>query len=250
MTSRFRGKYLSVTPTGYTHVKFVESGNEYIYKKVTTTVHNIIVGKLWIDNHGEMLIENHKTRDKCVLKFHPYSYFSREPPRKWLIQGVWDSHLDMLRVTKEVDSGGNARFETDSPIRIWTINPPVYKFCSENSEKMYYFTKLAIELNEMEPGVALTDSRLRPDQRLMEEGKWDEANEMKLKIEEKQRSTRRQREALAEKALQKGEPFEEYKPLWFTKGQHASSGALIHIFTGEYWEKKKAGDWSMCPNIF
>lgn len=69
---------------------------------------------------------------------------------------------------------------------------------------MYYFTKLAIELNEPEEGVAPTDSRLRPDQRLMEEGKWNEANELKVKIEEKQRAVRRQRELLEERALQKG----------------------------------------------
>ncbi|KAM3724124.1 Oxysterol-binding protein [Dirofilaria immitis] len=255
MTSRFRGKYLSVTPTGYTYVKFLDSGNEYSYKKVTTTVHNIIVGKLWIDNHGEMLIENHKTGDKCVVKFHPYSYFSREPPRKiagfvkdpagkvcWLIQGIWDSYLDILKVTNEVNIDENARFETDTPNRIWTINPPV-----ENSEKMYYFTKLAIEFNEPEEGIAPTDSRLRPDQRLMEDGKWNEANEMKVKIEEKQRAVRRQREALAEKAFQRGEPFEEYKPLWFKKDQHEKTCALIHTFTNEYWEKKKTGDWSKCP---
>uniref|UniRef100_A0A1I8ETP1 Oxysterol-binding protein n=2 Tax=Wuchereria bancrofti TaxID=6293 RepID=A0A1I8ETP1_WUCBA len=258
MTSRFRGKYLSVTPVGYTYVKFLDSGNEYSYKKVTTTVHNIIVGKLWIDNHGEMLIENHKTGDKCILKFHPYSYFSREPPRKiagfvknpigevhWLIQGIWDSYLDILKVTNEVNTGENARFETDTPNRIWTINSPI-----ENSEKMYYFTKLAIELNEPEEGVAPTDSRLRPDQRLMEDGKWNEANEMKVKIEEKQRAVRREREILAQKALQKGEPFEEYKPLWFKKDQHEETGALIHVFTGEYWKMKKIGDWSKCPSIF
>lgn len=45
-------------------------------------MHNIIVGKLWIDNHGDMEIVNHGTGDKCVVKFFPYSYFSRETPRK------------------------------------------------------------------------------------------------------------------------------------------------------------------------
>ena len=37
-------------------------------------------------------------------------------------------------------------------------------------EKMYHFSRLAIELNEPEERVAPTDSRLRPDQRLMENG--------------------------------------------------------------------------------
>ncbi|CAF4875284.1 unnamed protein product, partial [Rotaria magnacalcarata] len=36
-------------------------------------------------------------------------------------------------------------------------------------EQMYNFTELAIELNEFEPDVAPTDTRRRPDQRLMEE---------------------------------------------------------------------------------
>ncbi|KAK6035852.1 hypothetical protein COOONC_26644 [Cooperia oncophora] len=81
MTSRFRGKYLSVIPSD-THVYFPGTKNHYSYKKITTTVHNIIVGKLWIDNHGDMEIINHGTGDKCVVKFFPYSYFSREAPRK------------------------------------------------------------------------------------------------------------------------------------------------------------------------
>ena len=37
-------------------------------------------------------------------------------------------------------------------------------------EKMYFFSRLAVELNEPEEGVAPTDSRNRPDQRLMEHG--------------------------------------------------------------------------------
>lgn len=46
---------------------------------------------------------------------------------------------------------------------------------------------LASQLNEMEEGVAPTDSRLRSDQRLMEFGLWDEANIEKLRLEEMQR---------------------------------------------------------------
>lgn len=59
---------------------------------------------------------------------------------------------------------------------------------------MYYFTALALTLNEPEEGVAPTDSRRRPDQRLMEDGRWDEANAEKQRLEEKQRIARRERE--------------------------------------------------------
>lgn len=44
---------------------------------------------------------------------------------------------------------------------------------------MYRFTRLAVELNEKEAGVAPTDSRNRPDQRIMEEGNFDRANIVK-----------------------------------------------------------------------
>lgn len=45
---------------------------------------------------------------------------------------------------------------------------------------------------------------MRPDQRLMEDGNWDAANSEKLRLEEKQRSVRRQRESSAEKAAASG----------------------------------------------
>lgn len=59
-------------------------------------------------------------------------------------------------------------------------------------------------MNEPEEGVAPTDSRLRPDQRLMEDGRWDEANAEKLRLEEKQRASRRAREHDSEKAAAQG----------------------------------------------
>lgn len=63
-------------------------------------------------------------------------------------------------------------------------------------------------MNEPEEGIAPTDSRLRPDQRLMENGRWDEANAEKLRLEEKQRAVRRAREHDAEKAAAQGtNPF-------------------------------------------
>ncbi|PAV62816.1 hypothetical protein WR25_04625 [Diploscapter pachys] len=259
MTSRFRGKYLSVIPVGYTHVLFPGSTNHYTYRKITTTVHNIIVGKLWIDNHGEMEITNHGTGHVLRLKFFPYSYFSREPPRKifgivrdseghpqYAVQGMWDSYVDMFKVLSYTGSGEKTKVDLEEEgTRIWSINSPPPGF-----ERMHNFSRLAIELNEPEEGVAPTDSRLRPDQRLMEIGKWDESNSKKLEIEEKQRAVRRSREAEAERAVKKGLPYEEYKPFWFTKVNDELTGSLMHKYTHEYWESKEKQDWTRCPNIF
>ena len=71
-------------------------------------------------------------------------------------------------------------------------------------EKCYNFTTFAVQLNEKEDGVAPTDARCRPDQRLMEEGLWDEANKVKVQLEEKQRAVRRKREAEAAEAAAQG----------------------------------------------
>lgn len=78
-------------------------------------------------------------------------------------------------------------------------------FSRENTENMYYFSSLALTLNELEEAVAPTDSRLRPDQRLMEAGLWDEANAQKQRLEESQRLERRKREAQTAMALEEGE---------------------------------------------
>lgn len=76
---------------------------------------------------------------------------------------------------------------------------------------MHFFSSLALTLNEPEEGTAPTDSRLRPDQRLMEEGLWDEANAQKQRLEERQRLERKKREAQANQALEEGEERQKKK---------------------------------------
>lgn len=50
------------------------------------------------------------------------------------------------------------------------------------TELIYGLPEFACTLNEMEEGVAPTDSRLRPDQRIMENGDFDEANKEKVRL--------------------------------------------------------------------
>lgn len=63
-------------------------GNHYTWTKVTTTVHNIIVGKLWVDQTGDMIITNHKDGSKCRLSYIPYSYFTRDSQRKVCVEDI------------------------------------------------------------------------------------------------------------------------------------------------------------------
>ncbi|XP_025965014.2 oxysterol-binding protein 1 [Dromaius novaehollandiae] len=263
ITSKFRGKYLSIMPLGTIHCVFHSSGNHYTWKKVTTTVHNIIVGKLWIDQSGEIEIVNHKTGDKCILKFVPYSYFSRDVARKvtgevtdptgkvhFVLLGTWDEKMDCYKVIPAVgDNGAEGRQRAheaeDSRVLLWKRNPlPKY------AENMYYFSELALTLNAPESGTAPTDSRRRPDQRLMENGRWDEANAEKQRLEEKQRISRKRREAEAARATEDGTPYDPYKPLWFERKKDPITQELTHVYKGGYWESKEKQDWTLCPDIF
>lgn len=151
-------------------------------------------------------------------------------------------------------------------------------------ESMYYFTEFAVQLNEFEEGVAPTDSRRRPDQRLMEEGRWDEANQEKLRLEEKQRTTRKAREAAAvvsypnsidanttsamsiepnnnendddedvDKMMRQAsnaQKSSDPEPTWFKRVIDPFTNLPIHVFKNEYWECKANQDWSKCPDIF
>lgn len=92
----------------------------------------------------------------------------------------------------------------------------------ENAPANYNFTHLGILLNHMTPEmkgvIAPTDSRFRDDQRLFEEGKMDEADKEKGRLEVKQRASRKEKE-------EKKEPIEN--PLFFTKSE------TKNMFTGE-----------------
>ncbi|XP_047434865.1 oxysterol-binding protein 1 isoform X2 [Mugil cephalus] len=283
LASKFRGKYLSIMPLGSIECIFDKSNNHYSWKKVTTTVHNIIVGKLWIDQSGEIDVINHKTGDRCHLKFAPYSYFSRDVPRKvtgvvtdkdgkahYVLSGTWDEKMEFSRIMQsskgENGTEGKQRtvYQTLKAKEIWRKNP-----LPEGAENMYFFSTLALTLNEPEEGVAPTDSRRRPDQRLMEEGRWDEANAEKQRLEEKQRTARREREREAVKTAGSPEEAEaqetgteasevsdesahpdNYQALWFEKIDDPVSGQSLHVYKGGYWEAKEQGSWDMCPDIF
>ncbi|KAJ8043715.1 Oxysterol-binding protein 1 [Holothuria leucospilota] len=258
ITSKFRGKYLQVFPKGTSHVTFKRSGSHYTYGKVMVTVHNIIVGKLWVDLSGESEIYNHTTKECCRLVYKPSTYFARDTPRKvtgvvvdasgaarYIVSGTWDRKVEIAKVLNErLDKSGKGKpvYETGPPQLVWQRKPP-----PSCSEKMYNMSEMALTLNELEPGVAPTDSRFRPDQRLMEDGHWNEANKEKLRLEEKQRAKRRKKEA--EIAESGGSP-EVYRPNWFERRLDPYTNTVAYYFTEEYWKAKEKKDWERCPDIF
>jgi len=205
-----------------------------------------------------MDITNHRNGDNCHIKYNAYSYFSRETPRKvtgvitdasgaarWVLQGTWDDKLEGAKVLNTIETNkGKTVYETGETKVLWQ------RRYFPDLEKAYNYTKLAVELNEMEDGVAPTDARYRPDQRLMEEGAWEDANKVKVQLEEKQRASRRKREQEAAEAAQTGNEYHGWEPRWFKKEKDPHSGNLVHVCTGDYWQCKDTQDWSRCPDIY
>ncbi|CAH1759535.1 23081_t:CDS:10 [Entrophospora sp. SA101] len=140
--SKFWGKSFEILPQGVSHVKlkvlkehfpahvnkspedFQAIGNpkafseHYSWKKVTTCVNNLIVGKPWIDHYGDMVITNHLTKDQCILTFKARGWRGRDAfeirgvvkdkdnKEIWEIAGRWNERLVARRI------GNNLSFST------------------------------------------------------------------------------------------------------------------------------------------
>ena len=200
----------------------------YSWNKVTTSVSGFIVGSPTIDHFGDMEVTNHATGDRCVLTFKPRgwrgkdafeirgSVYDAQGNMRWDIAGRWNSQL----VARKCGAGSgdlNPDQSVDAPDgQIATAQPLAeYLLLWRNSEKPpspFNLTPFAITLNscpdDLRPWLAPTDCRLRPDLSAFESGKFDQANDLKQKLENHQRETRRKRET--------GE-LPPHEPRWFKR---------------------------------
>jgi hypothetical protein len=64
-------------PEGIQTVELPEWDEVYTWQNLKVTAHNIVIGKLWIENTGRVEIVNHKLKMKCVMDYEPYSWFSK-----------------------------------------------------------------------------------------------------------------------------------------------------------------------------
>ncbi|KAH0553918.1 oxysterol-binding protein-related protein 2 [Cotesia glomerata] len=102
-----------------------------------------------------------------------------------------------------------------------------------NSADYYQFTQFAMALNELEASlnqkICPTDSRLRPDIRKLENGDQDGAAAEKVRLEEKQRDSRKSK---------KHKKAPEPEPRWFQSGVNTYTGLDDWLYRGGYWDRK------------
>ncbi|KAF3649761.1 Oxysterol-binding protein-related protein 1D [Capsicum annuum] len=239
LKSKFWGRSIQVDPVGTLTLEF-DDGEVFQWGKVTTSIYNIIIGKLYCEHYGTMYIRGNRDYS-CKIKFKEQSIVERNPhqvhgvihdkngKRVATISGKWDESLHYSMGDSPSEDIGQ---DSDSKSHLlWKRSKP------PNFETKYNLTRFAITLNELSPELRKklppTDSRLRPDQRFLENGEYDMADTEKLRLEQRQRE--------ASKRQERG-----WQPRWFAKPKDSDT----YQYKGGYWEARKTGKWNSCPHIF
>ncbi|XP_052813371.1 oxysterol-binding protein-related protein 6-like isoform X2 [Mya arenaria] len=227
--SKFWGKSMEIQPIGIVNVVLPKHKDHYRWNKVTTCVHNILGGQRWVDQFGEMTITNGNI--VCKLTFTKASHYYQSDKRHE-VYGVIENGEGKV-VHNLFGKWNEALYCGHAPSARCIWRPGMMP---EDYEMYYGFSRFAMELNEIlpdeKPHLPSTDSRFRPDQRLLEEGRIPEAEKEKSRVETLQRDSRKKREAKKQ----------EYKPAWFRKNN--ANGKDVFVYDHKYWETRKDPDFS------
>ncbi|XP_066531334.1 oxysterol-binding protein-related protein 3a [Hoplias malabaricus] len=220
--NKFWGKSMEIVPIGTIHIALPRFGDHYEINRVTSCIHNILSGQRWIEHYGEMTIKNTAVPEiTCKVTFHKSS--SRASHSNKVEAVVTDVEGNVVHSV--FGKWNDALYLGDPPsaICLWRASP-----MPENFEQYYGFTQFAVELNELDESIRTflpsTDTRFRPDQRLLEEGNIAGAEEQKERIEALQRERR--------KILQENNMT--HTPRFFKRSEDDS-----WVSNGTYWVLKK-----------
>ncbi|KAL7134984.1 hypothetical protein ABFS83_11G062400 [Erythranthe nasuta] len=238
LKGKFWGRSIQLDPVGVLTLQF-EDGETFQWSKVTTSIYNIIIGKIYCDHYGTMRIKGSGTYS-CKLKFKEQSIIDRNPhqvhgfvqdnrtgEKVAVLLGKWDEA--MYYVMGDPTTKPKGYDPMTEAVLLWERDKSVTK-------TRYNLTPFAISLNELTPGLRdklpPTDSRLRPDQRHLENGEYELANAEKLRLEQLQRQAR--------KLQDRG-----WQPRWFRKDEEG-----CYSYKGGYWEAREKHNWEEIPDIF
>uniref|UniRef100_A0A8C7LFC4 Oxysterol-binding protein n=1 Tax=Oncorhynchus kisutch TaxID=8019 RepID=A0A8C7LFC4_ONCKI len=233
--NKFWGKSMEIVPVGTTHVMLPGFGDHYEWNKVTSCIHNILSGQRWIEHYGEISIRNTSTDIcQCKVTFIKAKYWNSSVNE---VEGTITDHKGKV-IHRLFGKWNEGVYCGDPPSAtcIWRANA-----MPADHEQYYGFTKFAMELNELDPSLKLllppTDTRLRLDQRLLEEGNVEAAEEQKQKIEQQQRDRRR---VLEENTM-------THQPTFFRKSKDDT-----WVSNNTYWDLRRDPGFSHldCPVLW
>ncbi|XP_051728797.1 oxysterol-binding protein-related protein 7-like isoform X8 [Ctenopharyngodon idella] len=236
--NKFWGKSVEIVSTGMVNVTLPNYGDHYEWNKVVTCIHNVFSQDRWLEHYGDVVIRNLNS-DECTCKItFVKSHYWGEDSGKNEVQGTVVDRAG--RVLHRFGGSWNEGIFCDTfpnPQCIWKPNPQ-----PDDYFDYFGFSQYARELNELTPDIKdnlpPTDTRFRPDQRLLEEGKVVEADKCKDEIEEKQRDRRK---AMAKRG-------EKHVPRFFIKTlDHA--GREVWVTNGTYWKIRENPGFASTENL-
>ena len=240
----FWGKSLECKPMSKTHFIGKYYNEHFTLERPTSACCNILIGKMYIDQYGEMVLTNYTTGEKAIVKFRKRNWsgkkygmvqgtiYTSEGKPAYSIEGKWMQEVLIRKIY--IDTG-----DTPPPIILWKKkpNPPDW-------EAYYHFPKFTYQLNYLPDSykrcLPPTDTRLRPDQRALENGNQKLASTEKRRLEEKQRAARKEREN--RKDIYHCKHFVEY--------MDDLTGESGFKYLGEYFKRKEELLWDGIPRIF
>uniref|UniRef100_A0A7M4ECA4 Oxysterol-binding protein n=1 Tax=Crocodylus porosus TaxID=8502 RepID=A0A7M4ECA4_CROPO len=276
---KFWGKSVEAEPRGTITLELLKCNEAYTWTNPTCCVHNVIIGKLWIEQYGTVEIVNHSTGDKCILHFKPCGLFGKELHRVEgyvqdknkkklsVIYGKWTECLWCIDPTmyetfkKNEKKGGDQKKlkpsedaiksendeaddmpEIQETVQVMPGSKLLWRINTRppNSSQMYNFTSFAVSLNELEKGM---EAILAPtDCRLRPDIRSMENGDLDLASKEKERLEEKQRAARKERAKDEA----EWQTRWFQQGTNPYTGTSDWLYSGGYFDR----NFSDCPDIY
>lgn len=221
-------------PAGEIVIQLTGTDERFVYEKPRCHVAGIARGPVWLDNAGTVIVLETKRRElMAVLDFE------RAPSRRSLgkVTGRVSRPLEPEVSLSKIAGDWTNHLLIDGET-VWEVakRPGVGK-CGGHDASEWGWTLNATA--EARHGLPCTDSRFRPDQRLLEKGCVKESQSRKKDLEDKQRKRQARREKDGEEGT--GEP---YRPKWFVKDGNA------WVYDGEYFVAKREGWQVDLPAIF
>ncbi|KAF2001898.1 hypothetical protein P154DRAFT_463405, partial [Amniculicola lignicola CBS 123094] len=244
---KFWGKSAELNTDGRVRVFFHASQEHYSWIMATSFLRNIIAGEKYIEPVGTMTIINESTGAKAVCTFKAGGMFAgRSEDCTIQVFDATGSTLPAGAQGKWTESLTSTLNGQPTGHQIWRAGPLV-----PDPNKHYGLTTFAASLNQItrieSEYLPPTDSRLRPDQRAVEEGDTDRAEALKARLEERQRARRRIME----------EHGQEWVPRWFVKVSEEErrawgdeEGWRLRGGREGYWEERERGEWSGVTDVF
>ncbi|ODV71690.1 oxysterol-binding protein related protein OSH3 CYBJADRAFT_169307 [Cyberlindnera jadinii NRRL Y-1542] len=234
---KFWGKSIELVNNGTLTLVFKATGEILKWSQPTTIVKNIIAGDRYTEPSNNVIVTS-SSGMKSVVEFKKPTSGMFSTPRceevkikvmdkagkksEYYAEGKWTNEITIKK-------GNDSKFSE-------TIYEASELLRDESSK--WGFSIYASNLNQItliEKGkIPFTDSRLRPDVRMYEDGDVDGASEMKLALEQRQRDRRKE----------VADANQVHVPSFFAKS-NISDDLSWELIKGSanYWERRKVGNW-------